>query len=149
MAINFNNVLTSLKDKEDYIADKITAFAGSMMFVYVHAIWFTFWILANLNVFGPKLVFDTFPFGLLTLVVSLEAIFLSTFVMITQNREAQETKIQNHLNFLIQQQEEKEVQIIMRTLERLAEKQDVDIADLVQELERNQQETLQDAKKLS
>jgi uncharacterized membrane protein len=65
------------------IADQITAFAGSMTFVYIHAVIFAVWI-----ILGEATGFDAFPFGLLTLVVSLEAIFLSTFVMIGQNRQA-------------------------------------------------------------
>src|SRR6476660_6373791 len=59
------------------IADRITAFAGSMWFVYLHVIWFACWI-----GFGV----EAYPYGLLTMIVSLEAIFLSTFVMISQNR---------------------------------------------------------------
>ena len=65
------------------IADKITTFAGSMTFVYIHVVWFLIWITLNEI---PKHKFDKFPFGLLTMIVSLEAIFLSTFVMISQNR---------------------------------------------------------------
>jgi uncharacterized membrane protein len=64
------------------IADWITTFAGSMRFVAFHVAWFAAWVLINL--FGPA--FDPFPFGLLTMIVSLEAIFLSTFVLISQNR---------------------------------------------------------------
>jgi uncharacterized membrane protein len=59
------------------IADRITSFSGSMRFVWLHAIWFGLWI--GLGV-------ESYPFGLLTMIVSLEAIFLSTFVMISQNR---------------------------------------------------------------
>jgi uncharacterized membrane protein len=62
---------------ENRIADRITTFAGSMRFVYLHAIWFACWI-------GFRV--EPYPFGLLTMIVSLEAIFLSTFVMISQNR---------------------------------------------------------------
>jgi uncharacterized membrane protein len=62
---------------QNRIADKITAFSGSMLFVYIHIIWFGCWI-----GFGV----EDYPFGLLTMIVSLEAIFLSTFVMISQNR---------------------------------------------------------------
>ena len=62
---------------QNRIADQITAFAGSMRFVYLHVIWFGCWIL-----FGV----EGYPYGLLTMIVSLEAIFLSTFVMISQNR---------------------------------------------------------------
>ena len=62
---------------ENRVADHITAFSGSMRFVYLHVIWFTCWI-----AFGV----EPYPYGLLTMIVSLEAIFLSTFVMISQNR---------------------------------------------------------------
>ncbi len=64
---------------QDRFADGVTYFAGSMVFVYLHVVWFIAWVL--LKPFG-----DNFPFGLLTMLVSLEAIFLSTFIMISQNR---------------------------------------------------------------
>ena len=62
---------------QNRIADQITAFAGSMMFVYLHLAWFGCWIAFRV---------EGYPYGLLTMIVSLEAIFLSTFVMISQNR---------------------------------------------------------------
>jgi uncharacterized membrane protein len=62
---------------QNRIADQITAFAGSMWFVYIHILWFTVWIASGV---------ERYPYGLLTMIVSLEAIFLSTFVMISQNR---------------------------------------------------------------
>src|SRR5262245_64020325 len=62
---------------QNRVADRITAFSGSMLFVYIHLIWFGCWI-----GFGV----EDYPFGLLTMIVSLEAIFLSTFVLISQNR---------------------------------------------------------------
>ena len=65
------------EDAQNRLADRITAFSGSMLFVYIHVIWFGCWI-----GFGV----EKYPFGLLTMIVSLEAIFLSTFVMISQNR---------------------------------------------------------------
>jgi uncharacterized membrane protein len=65
------------QNAQNRIADVITAFAGSMAFVYIHIVWFGAWI-----GFGV----EKYPFGLLTMIVSLEAIFLSTFVMISQNR---------------------------------------------------------------
>jgi uncharacterized membrane protein len=65
------------KHFESRLADHITSFAGSMRFVYLHVVWFASWI-----GFGV----EDYPFGLLTMIVSLEAIFLSTFVMISQNR---------------------------------------------------------------
>jgi uncharacterized membrane protein len=65
------------KSLENRVADQITGFAGSMRFVYLHVMWFAAWI-------GLRI--EQYPFGLLTMIVSLEAIFLSTFVMISQNR---------------------------------------------------------------
>jgi uncharacterized membrane protein len=62
---------------QNRIADRITDFAGSMQFVYLHVLWFGLWI---------SLGAEKYPYGLLTMIVSLEAIFLSTFVMISQNR---------------------------------------------------------------
>jgi uncharacterized membrane protein len=62
---------------QNRIADAITRFAGSMAFVYFHIVWFAVWIIAGV---------EGYPYGLLTMIVSLEAIFLSTFVMISQNR---------------------------------------------------------------
>jgi uncharacterized membrane protein len=62
---------------QNRIADQITAFAGSMWFVYIHVVWFSCWI---------GLGIERYPYGLLTMIVSLEATFLSTFVMISQNR---------------------------------------------------------------
>jgi uncharacterized membrane protein len=64
-------------DVQNRVADAITRFAGSMTFVYLHVIWFGCWIGFGL---------EKYPYGLLTMIVSLEAIFLSTFVMISQNR---------------------------------------------------------------
>jgi uncharacterized membrane protein/CheY-like chemotaxis protein len=76
---------------QDRIAGAITSFSGSMVFFYVHIVWFLVWILLNTGHIGVH-PFDPFPYGLLTMVVSLEAIFLSTFVLISQNLLAKETE---------------------------------------------------------
>ena len=73
------------------IADVITSFSGRMVFAYVHIAWFGIWILLNTGWSGIR-PFDPFPYGLLTMIVSLEAIFLSTFVLISQNRLGEETE---------------------------------------------------------
>jgi uncharacterized membrane protein len=89
---------------QNRIADTITTFAGSMVFVYVHVVWFTLWI--GLGV-------EKYPFGLLTMIVSLEAIFLSTFVMISQNRadEKREILAQHEWDF-VQMEEKQNEQLI-------------------------------------
>ena len=84
---------------ENSAADGITKFAGSMRFVYIHSVWFGLWIAINVGLAGLNREFDKFPFGLLTMVVSLEAIFLATFVMISQNRQAARSDIRSRLDF--------------------------------------------------
>ena len=80
---------------QDRTADRITGFAGSMTFVYLHVLWFATWLVLNVTWWR----FDPFPFGLLTLIVSLEAIFLSTFVMISQNRESARSDTRADIDF--------------------------------------------------
>jgi uncharacterized membrane protein len=96
---NERRVLDAVMRAQDRVADQITSFAGSLKFVYIHSVWFGMWIILNLGAFGASLVFDKFPFGLLTMIVSLEAIFLSTFVMVSQNRQAARADIRSELDF--------------------------------------------------
>ncbi len=93
------SLFAGLRRAEGNVADKITRFAGSMKFIYGHIIWFALWISVNLGLTGFGHPFDKFPFGLLTLVVSLEAIFLSTFVMLSQNRASARADIRSQLDF--------------------------------------------------
>ena len=86
---------TRASDVQLRVADAITKFAGSMPFVYIHAVLFGVWML----------VFEKSPWPTLTLVVSLEAIFLSTFVMIGQNRQADFAQRKADHDFLEQEQE--------------------------------------------
>jgi uncharacterized membrane protein len=85
--------------RQDRIADALTAFSGSISFVYVHIGWFVLWLLINLGLFGAAREFDPFPFGLLTLIVSLEAIFLSTFLLISQNRQTARADVRSELDY--------------------------------------------------
>jgi len=82
-------VLRRVHSAEGKMAEFISNWAGSMPFVYFHIIWFIFWFVANsTNILSSYIkVFDPFPYGLLTMIVSLEAIFLATFIMINQNRQ--------------------------------------------------------------
>jgi len=92
-------LLDAVMRAQDRAADQITSFAGSLKFVYIHSIWFGIWILVNIGLLGASVKFDKFPFGLLTMIVSLEAIFLSTFVMVSQNRQAARADIRSQLDF--------------------------------------------------
>jgi uncharacterized membrane protein len=96
---NERRIVVSIKRSEDRLADRVTSFAGSLNFVYIHAVWFGIWIAINAGLLGASVVFDAFPYGLLTMVVSLEAIFLATFVMVSQNRQAARSDIRSDLDF--------------------------------------------------
>ena len=94
-----SRLFNALLRAQDRAADKVTAFAGSLNFVYMHTVWFTVWVLINVGAVGAATKFDKFPFGLLTMIVSLEAIFLSTFVMVSQNRMAARDNLRANLDF--------------------------------------------------
>ena len=94
------------------VADAITSFAGSMTFVYIHIVWFAAWIGFHV---------EKFPFGLLTMIVSLEAIFLSTFVMISQNRsDVRRAALADH-QWAKVQAEEKQNQRLLELSEQILE----------------------------
>ena len=84
---------------QNRIADRITDFAGSMRFVYLHILWFGAWI-----GFGV----ESYPYGLLTMIVSLEAIFLSTFVMISQNRADAKRQVVANLEWKTVREEDRQ-----------------------------------------
>jgi uncharacterized membrane protein len=96
---NESKLLDGVLRAQDRAADRVTAFAGSLRFVYLHSVWFGIWVLVNVGILGASRQFDPFPFGLLTMVVSLEAIFLSTFVMVSQNRQSARADIRAELDF--------------------------------------------------
>jgi uncharacterized membrane protein len=94
------------------IADWITSFAGSMKFVYIHVAWFAVWI-------GFRV--EKYPFGLLTMIVSLEAIFLSTFVMISQNRADEKRQALADAEWDIVQIEEKQNEELLNISKQILE----------------------------
>jgi uncharacterized membrane protein len=106
---------------QERLADNITAFSGRMSFVLFHVIWFGVWIVANLGIFGNK-PFDPFPFGLLTMIVSLEAIFLATFVLISQNRLSEEADRRADLDLQIGLLTEYELTRTLRMLDAIQDK---------------------------
>ena len=120
------------------IADAITSFSGRMVFAYVHIVWFGLWILLNTGYFGVR-SFDPFPYGLLTMLVSLEAIFLSTFVLISQNRLGEETERRADLDLHIGLLTEHELTRVLQMLDVIQEKlgivdhENSDLADLEME----------------
>ena len=108
------------KTKQDRVADAITDFCGNVFFVYFHVLWFSIWILWNTGMLGFQ-PFDTFPFGLLTMIVSLEAIFLSTFVLVSQNRLTEMSDKRANLDLQINLLTEYEVTKILRLTDAIAD----------------------------
>jgi uncharacterized membrane protein len=138
------------------VADWIAKVSGSIGFVIFNAAFFAFWILANSGRFGIR-PFDPFPYGLLTTIVSLEAIFLSIFVLVSQNRMQYMSDRRAELDVQVNLLTEYEVTRILRLVNRIADKmnldetqdpelakleKDVDAAELIQQIEekRNDEE---------
>jgi CRP/FNR family cyclic AMP-dependent transcriptional regulator len=121
------NVNVQAEDRRTAVqraADWIAEFSGSIQFLLLHMIWFGVWV--GLNTLGPSR-FDPFPFGLLTMVVSLEAIFLSVFVLLSQNRQAAKDRIRGDIEYDVNLKAELEIA-------HLHEKVDHMQADLAQRL---------------
>ena len=112
------------EDVQNRIADRITTFAGSMTFVYIHIIWFAAWI--GLGV-------EKYPFGLLTMIVSLEAIFLSTFVMISQNRADAKRQVIADAQWKTVQEEDHQNQELLK-LVQAGDQQNQQLLDMSQQI---------------
>src|SRR6185295_1658756 len=105
------------RTRADRLAEKVASFCGSMTFVWVHVVWFSSWILLNLIPGIPHV--DPFPFTFLTLIVSLEAIFLSTFILISQNLDSRISERRSHLDLqlnLLSEQENTQMIVILHAI---------------------------------
>jgi uncharacterized membrane protein len=103
------------------LADWISWFSGSMPFLGLNLLWFGIWIIVNsFDVGVPR--FDPYPFGLLTMIVSLEAIFLSIFVLISQNRQAEKDRVRANIDYQVNVKAELEVGELHEKTDRLQEK---------------------------
>jgi len=102
------------------IADWLAWFSGSMPFLITHSVWFIVWISLNTFILGDS-AFDPFPFGLLTMIVSLEAIFLACFVLISQNRQAEKDKVRSDIEYEVNIKAELEVAHLHEKTDRIYE----------------------------
>ena len=128
------------RSSADRMSDAITRVAGSAPFVVVHVLWFTVWIVVNTHLVPEVPAFDPYPFSFLTLVVSLEAIFLAIFVLMSQNRAARLADRRAHLDLQVDLLAERELTVMLHMLRALCAKQDVvlddvgsDVNDLLEE----------------
>jgi uncharacterized membrane protein len=103
-------------------ADVLTRVASSTPFLVCHLLWFSGWIAWNVGAFGLR-PFDPFPFGLLTMVVSLEAIFLSIFVLLAQGREAAIAELREEVTLQVNLRTEAEVTKVLQLLAGLYTRQ--------------------------
>lgn len=110
----------------DRLAEKIASFCGSMKFVWVHVVWFGGWILFNVIPGIPHV--DPFPFTFLTLIVSLEAIFLSTFILISQNLDSRISERRSHLDLQLNLLSEQENTKMIVMLHAIAAKVGADLS---------------------
>jgi uncharacterized membrane protein len=127
------------RSRIDHFASTITRVAGTAQSIVFHLIWFILWLLINLHAIPGIQPFDPFPFNLLTTCVSLEAIFLTLFVLISQNRLSQEADKRAQLDLQVNLLAEKETTMILRMLQDISERLGVtgsstkELRDLIRE----------------
>jgi uncharacterized membrane protein len=118
---NVNEVFEENLSFGDRLADRLTAGIGTMTFIYLNAAWFGIWIVINLGWIPSVTPFDPFPFGLLTMIVSLEAIFLSLFVMISQNRSDAKDRLRSELDYRVNVKAEIEISQLHEKVDEVRE----------------------------
>ena len=149
--IDLRRKAANQRNVEDRASDAITTVSGRMIFVYFHIVWFGLWIVLNTGLLGFK-AFDPFPYGLLTMIVSLEAIFLSTFVLISQNRMNELAERRADLDLHIGLLSEHEITRVLQMLDAIQTKLGIenhiesDLADL--EMETKPEDVLAEIERL-
>jgi uncharacterized membrane protein len=131
---NVNREMEDRRTKVQRAADWIAEFSGSLAFLFLHCILFFVWILVNTGGAPGVPVFDPFPFGLLTMAVSLEAIILSVFVLLSQNRQAAKERIRSDIEYDVNLKAELEVAHLHEKTDRL-------MTELLARLDRIEQRT--------
>jgi uncharacterized membrane protein len=116
------NVNQELEDNRTWVqkaADWIAEFAGSIPFLLLHVVWFGVWMFVNIVKVPGVPQFDEYPFGFLTLTVSLEAIFLSVFVLLSQNRQAAKEHVRSDIEYEVNLKAELEIAHLHEKVDRL------------------------------
>lgn len=113
----------------DKVADNLTVRFGSIIFLSLNALWFFVWIILNTNIISGLKPFDPFPFGLLTMIVSLEAIFLAIIVLISQNRAAKVAELREEIDLQVNSISETEISKVLEMLQILLVKNGVKLDD--------------------
>jgi uncharacterized membrane protein len=106
----------------DRIGDAAGAFVGTMTFVILHVVWFAGWLLVNTGMFPGIQPFDPYPFILLSVMVSMEAVLLTTFVLMKQNRMSKRAEQRNQLNLQIDMLSEREITKILQMVTSICDR---------------------------
>jgi uncharacterized membrane protein len=123
------------------ISNAIARFVGRMSFAIYHIIWFGVWALINTGLIPTIEPFDAFPFTLLTTLVSLEAIFLSIFLLINQNAMSRQSDHRAHLDLQVNLLAEQEATQMLRMIRRICRKFEIEVDDLYEELDHLEKKT--------
>ncbi len=124
---SFKAKANAKRSTAEKFADWLTAYFGSVFFLGINAVWFLIWITINTGLMPGIEPFDPFPFGLLTMMVSLEAIFLAIIVLISQNRESRIGEVREEVDLQLNMLSEGEVTKVIKMLTILMEKQGIDV----------------------
>lgn len=111
--------LNERRTSSEKLADNLTRWFGDVRFLWLNAVFFIFWVIWNAGFIPPLTPFDPYPFNFLTMLVSLEAIFLSIFVLMSQNRESRVSKLREEIDIQVNLAAEQEITKIMRLLSYL------------------------------
>ncbi len=118
----FSAEMNRKRSMSERVADFLTDSFGTIAFFNINAVLFLAWVVVNSNVIHGFTPFDPYPYGMLTMVVSLEAIFLSIIVLISQNRAAKIADLREELDFQVNVTAEQEITQILRMIERVEKK---------------------------
>jgi uncharacterized membrane protein len=116
---NVNEEIEDRRTTVQKVTDWVAAFTGSLAFLFIHVVVFAAWIIVNMGGVPGVPMFDPFPFGLLTTAVSLEAIILSVFVLLSQNRQAAKERVRSDIEYEINLKAELEVAHLHEKVDRL------------------------------
>lgn len=125
---SFEAKMIQQRTAAEILADFITHIFGDLRFAILNFAWFLVWIFWNMDWIPGLTPFDPFPFGLLTMIVSLEAIFLSIFVLISQNRSAKTDKLRSEVDLQINLTSEQEITKVLSLLKMMMEKNGFDLS---------------------
>ncbi|MBV9850695.1 MAG: DUF1003 domain-containing protein [Armatimonadetes bacterium] len=127
---DLENAAKQKRTPTDRVVDAITGFCGRMTFVWVHVVWFGLWMTVNVLPHIPRRWhFDPYPWPLLLMIVNLEAIFLSTFILISQNRQSRLAERRSHLDLQINLLSEQENTKMLAMLESIVKRLDIPDGD--------------------